>query len=308
MKKFSIRLSLFLLIALLSVELYIRVNHLNIDVPSRQINKEGIQLYKPNQTGYWANATHQWKINREGWPGELPSNMDSLVTLIGDSHIENFMNTIECNLASILNKEKLGYHFFSAGRSGVSLIEALEISNYLKRKYHPVQQFIFVKESDLDESIEEFGKKSDITQINLTNHTIINGELKSPGLKMIVYNIKTLYYFRNSFSQIGSASKEGEAKSVEKESGINKNLAQYNQLLSFISKNYKTDEITFFLHPETNGAIEKLFAANHLNYYKFRADDSLKWRSSPNDEAHWSYYGFLEAAKQIKKIKFKNKQ
>lgn len=304
MKKFIIRLSLFLLLALISIEIYIRVNHLNIDVPSRQITKEGIQLYNPDQKGYWANATHQWIINKEGWPGELPSGMDSLVTLIGDSHIENFMNPVECNLASILNKKELGYHFFSAGRSGVSLIEALEISNYLKRKYHPLKQFIFVKESDFKESIQELGKNPDMTQISLTDQKIINGQLKSPGLKMIVYNIKTLYYFRNSFSQIGASPKENGTKSVQGKSALGKNIKQYGKLLDFISKNYKTDQITFFLHPETNPAIEKLFAEHHLDYYKFIADDTLKWRSSAKDEAHWSCYGFDEAAKQIKKVKF----
>lgn len=301
MKKFIIRLFFLFVVAFLSVEVYIRVNHLTIDVPQRQINEHGIQLYNPSQEGFWANGSHTWEINQEGWPGKLPVKMDSLITLIGDSHIENFMNPPNCNLGNILNAKRLHYNFFPAGRSGVSLIEAMEISKFLADTYKPVKQFVFVKESDLKESIQELGISSDITQFNLTNKVLVNGELKSPGLKKIFYNIKTLYFFRNVFASIKPGS---QMAPKEKYKEVRTTLSEtdskyYNELLKYINEKYNANEITFFLHPETIKPIEDLFIKHHLKYYKFKAGDNLKWRSSPTDEAHWSCYGNEQAAEQI---------
>ena len=73
----------------------------------------------------------------------------------------------------------------------------------------------------------------------------------------------------------------------------------YNELLKFIKERYDTKETTFFLHPETVKPIEDLFIMNHLKYYRFKADDNLKWRSSPTDISHWSCYGYEQAAQQI---------
>jgi len=300
MKKYIVRILFFGIVAFISVETFIRVKHLNIDVPTRQINEEGIQLYNPNQNGYWSNASHSWQINEEGWPGKLPHSRDSLITLIGDSHIENFMNPIECNLETILNEKKIRYNFFAAGRSGVSLIEALEISDYLK-KYKPVKQFIFVKEGDLKESIQELGIKEDITQLSLKNKIIINGQLKSPGLKKIVYNIKTLYYYKNSLVGIrpGSSPKSKLTNSKEKHILNETDKIYYHQLLKYVFENYNTSEITFFLHPETTKSVEDIFKNNNLNYYKFITASPKKWRNSPQDESHWSCYGHQQAAIQV---------
>jgi hypothetical protein len=291
-------------VTFISVEAYIRINHLIIDIPSRQINEEGIQLYNPDQVGYWSKGSHKWVINAQGWPGLIPKKMDSLVTLIGDSHIENLMNPVECNLASILNEKEMPYNFFSAGRSGVTLIEALEISNYLNSKYRPLKQFIFVKESDFDESILQIKVRNDATQVDLRKEIIVKGVLKSPKLKKIIYSIKTLYYLRNSLNRSKSNDINENKDYVETIKEDNSDL--HNQLLQFISKNYKTQDITFFLHPEINKSFEKLFSDNNLNFYKFTAKDTLKWRSSPNDEAHWSCFGFNQAADQIVTNKFVN--
>lgn len=298
MKNFILRLFIFSILALVSVEIYIRINHLTIDIPQRTINDKGIQAYKPNQTGYWFKGAHTWQINEEGWPGKLPQSMSHLITLIGDSHIENFMNPNDCNLGTILNNNELKYNFLEAGRSGATFIEYLEMSKYLYSKYNPELQFVFVKESDFSESLIHKGRKQDVTQVNLKKGKIIKGELKNPILKKFVYNIKTLYYFRSAINVDILRlpfRKDNQTKSI-KEDSVREDA---HKLLEFVASNYDTKNIVFFLHPETREGIVDIFGQFNLQHYKFNSEDSLKWRSSKNDVAHWSCFGFQQAAKQI---------
>lgn len=298
MKGFLLRLSLFFILSLVSVEAYIRVNHLTIDIPERMINKEGIQAYIPNQTGYWINGSHKWKINSEGWPGNLPESMDNLITLIGDSHIENFMNPEDCHLGSLLNSYNLNYNYFEAGRSGATFIEYLQIAKFLQSKYKPKSQFIFVKESDFSESLVQARRRPDVTQLDIENGNIINGTLKNPTLKKILYNIKTLYFFRSTFTQVGPRLDFGKNNRgvTEKE---DRTLEDAQSLMEFIQINYDTENLVFYLHPETRVEIVSLFENYKFKYYKFDAKNNLKWRNSSLDQAHWSCYGFQQAAKQI---------
>lgn len=284
----------------MSVEAYIRINHLTIDVPKREIGKDGIQKYKPGQTGYWRDATHSWQINSEGWAGTLPKSFSNLITLIGDSHIENFMNPQNCHLDSMLQSENSGYNFFEAGRSGVTLIEAVEIAKSLDAAYKPVQQFIFVKESDFKESITGLGRMEDVTQINLQEQQIVTGKLKSPFLKSILYNFKTLYYFREEFTKnlnpATSTDKPVQVNLTGSKSEIN---PDYDKLLAYIKEHYKTTNLVFFLHPETPDQYTALFESHGLKVYKFQTKEPSKWRNTPEDEAHWSCYGFQNACRQI---------
>jgi hypothetical protein len=302
MKKFILNSILFLFFTILCTEIYIRINHLTVDIPRREIDKNGIQKYKPLQNGYWSYGSHKWQINKEGWPGELPSSFHNMITLIGDSHIENFMNPDSCHLGAILNKSNLKYNFFEAGRSGVTLIEAFEISKALKKQYKPTRQFIFAKNSDFKESIVELNKLGDVTQVSLAKNKIIQGQMKSPFLKMMLYNFKTLYYFRNSLD-------ENKLAQISKKKGndIKKNINSeyYEKLLVFIKNNYETKDIVVFLHPDTEESYRKLLEKHGFNCYQFKTKSKRNWGKNEKDQAHWSCYGFHEASKQI--INFINK-
>ncbi|MDT0294059.1 hypothetical protein ACFQ3R_06245 [Mesonia ostreae] len=298
MKNFILRLFIFLIIALVSVEIYIRMNHLTIDIPQRTINDQGIQAYKSNQTGYWSKGAHTWQINAEGWPGKLPQSMNHLITLIGDSHIENFMNPNECNLGTILNNEEMRYNFLEVGRSGATFIEYLEISKYLYSKYNPELQFVFVKESDFSESLLQRGRRQDVTQVNLKERKIIDGELKNPALKKFLYSIKTLYFFRSALDIdiLKLPFRKGNQTKSIKEDKVREDA---QKLLEYVASSYDTKNILFFLHPETREEIVDVFDQFNLQHYKFNAKNNLKWRNSKNDVAHWNCFGFQEAAKQI---------
>lgn len=298
MKKFIFRIIIFLFFAFLVVEVYIRVNHLTNDIPRRQIDKDGIQKYIPFQKGKWSKGAHGWSINKEGWPGILPKSYDNLITLVGDSHIENFMNPEYCSLGYFLNASNTKYNFFEAGRSGVTLIEALEISKSIQNKYKPIKCFVFVKQSDFRESIMEFGRKDDVTQFCVSENKVISGKLKAPFLKLILYNVKSLYYFRNTFD-FSIKNKTSSNKIVIQQQDYVEN--EYFKLLKYISKNYETDKIVFFLHPETDDFYFNLLKKSNLNVYQFKTknDNKSEWGVSENDLSHWGCKGFQEASLQI---------
>jgi|TARA_R110000737_G_scaffold352064_1_gene396474 hypothetical protein len=300
MKKFILRLTLFILVLFVSIESYIRFNHLAIDIPERTINEFGIQCYVPNQSGYWTGGTHQWQINSEGWPGEAPKHLSNLITLIGDSHIENFMNEDDCHLGTLLNQSNLKYNFLETGRSGATFIEYLEIAKYLQSKYKTVKQLIFVKESDFAESIAQEGRKNDVVQVDLEKDEIVPGTINSPFLKKAFYSIKTLFFFRSSLMNAGPRMEFSKQKSKQLQEN---HSAEYCQkLLQFIKSKYKVDNLIFCLHPETSDEIVTLFEQFGLNYYRFKTEDNLKWRNSPDDVDHWNCFGFQQATKQIRTL------
>ncbi|MGB3151923.1 MAG: hypothetical protein WBB27_14795, partial [Maribacter sp.] len=111
MKKFIKNIIFFLVILFILGEIISRFLHLSSDIPRRTIDENGIQKYIPNQAGFWVGGTHEWKINKLGWPGELPESYDNLITIVGDSFIENFMNPNECHQSILLKNELPKYNF-----------------------------------------------------------------------------------------------------------------------------------------------------------------------------------------------------
>ncbi|MEX0314760.1 MAG: hypothetical protein AB3N18_11325, partial [Allomuricauda sp.] len=189
MSKFIKEILFFLIFGLLIGEIVARVFFLTSEIPERQIDKFGIQRYQPNQVGYWKGGSHQWHINEKGWPGELPESYNDLVTIIGDSFIENFMNPDECHQMSYLKKILPKYNYTEASRSGISFIEALEISKQLD-SLNPKAQLIYINETDFRESVWQIAPLADITQVDLDNDSIIYGEMKAPGIKKVLYSWK----------------------------------------------------------------------------------------------------------------------
>ncbi|MCF2493136.1 hypothetical protein [Dyadobacter chenhuakuii] len=127
MGKLLLKFFIFLLGGFVIGEAIVRAYHLTSEVPKRYLDDNGIQRYNPDQQGSWKGGNHSWATNELGWTGTLPVSYDSLVTIIGDSFIENFMNPSDCHQDVLLKSKVPKMNFVEAGRSGVSFIEAMEI-------------------------------------------------------------------------------------------------------------------------------------------------------------------------------------
>jgi len=299
MKKFLKNIIAFSILAVIAGEVVVRMTHAMSDIPQRTIDKYGIQKYYPNQEGYWKGGDHKWTINELGWAGELPSSYNNLITIIGDSFIENFMNPNECHQSAYLEEKMETYNFMEAGRSGVSLIEAMEISKNMD-SLQPVKTLVYVNNNDFYESIREVKLMEDITQLNLKDSSIAYGKMKAPGLKKVLYTWKLLYYFYNRFPlfvQSNNTEAVIENKVDEYENQLKSKLEIF-QLIDYISNTYNITKTTLVFHPNCNiEIIKKCKTAGFGVIVLDSSKDETSW--SFEYDSHWTCYGHERAAQQV---------
>lgn len=304
MKSFIKDLLIFIIIGFAIGEVIARCFSLTSDIPRRYVDESGIQKYLPNQEGTWIGGEHSWQINAKGWPGKLPAANDNLVTIIGDSFIENFMNPNECHQASYLLELLPQYNFMEAGRSGVSFIEAMEISRQLD-SLHPKMHLIYVHVSDFSESIIQIARRPDITQIDLDKEKVIPGTLKAPKLKLILYNWKFMYYLYNRLpinlgqAATGDVQKGNKTRSPKKNDGL-----YHEELLSYVAENFKTDDKILVFGPGSDKNLGELAKKYGFDVLHLDNKNDKKW--SFEYDSHWTCYGHQRVAEQVSE-KIKNK-
>lgn len=285
---------MFFLGLLITIEITLRVTHMTIDLPRRVITDRGVQRYAPNQDGYWLGGGHKWYINSMGWPGSLPASFDNLILLVGDSHLENFMNPGDCHQNILLKANLSGFNFFEAGRSGVSFIEGLEISSELDT-INPILSLLYVKDEDFTESIADLGRLNDITQVDLSNSTLIHGQLKHPLAKNILYSVKIAYYYFNKLREVKFPNQE--IKNCSESLIDNHKLIK--ELLIFGRKEYNIEKVVLVFHPGSDKGIVSLSREVGYKTITFDPGYEMDWGSSPEDTGHWSCNGHREAARII---------
>lgn len=296
MKKLFKNIILFLLVSIVVGEAVVRLTHTMADIPQRTIDEFGIQKYYPNQEGYWKGGKHKWNINKLGWPGELPQSFDNLIMIIGDSYIENFMNPNKCHQSSFLKSKLKNYNFMEAGRSGVSLIEAMEISKHMD-SLQPIQSLIYVNNGDFYESITQIKPMSDITQLDTKTNAIKYGKMKTPGLKKVLYNWKLMYYFYNRFPLSKYLNKNHKKASKELKKEISKDNSKINQLITYIKQNYNINDKTLVFHPNSEKWIIDLCKTAGFNIILLDSSKDTTWTF--DYDSHWTCYGHEKAAEQI---------
>ena len=294
MKKLIIRFILFLIVGYVIGEIVVRTFRLTSDIPQRYVDANGIQLYKPGQKGYYKDVDEPWNVNKYGWLGVSEiNNKNKRVSVIGDSYIENLMNPAACNQGYLLQQLNNDIGFFEAGRSGVTFIEALEIakqSDSLNFNRH----LIYVSADDFEESFAQKQRYSDRMQYDSESNSILKGEMKSSGLKKVLYNTKFLYYLYQRFPLFVSKQNMGEG---EKEA-ITFNPDDYNKLADFCKQNYNMDKVTLVFHPGTPKEIVDFFNSRQIANIPLAQKTEQSWDLSSAD-GHWSCFGHGEAADQI---------
>lgn len=298
MKPFLKNIFLFTFICFLVGELLVRYTHAVTDLPRRKIDEYGIQKYYPSQSGYWKGGKHKWVVNELGWPGVIPDSFDNLITIIGDSYIENFMNPIECHQSVLLKQRLTKYNFIEAGRSGVSFIEAMEISKQFDT-LHPKYNLIYINSKDFYESITSIRPSPDITQLNLESGKIVYGKIKSPGLKKVLYNCKILYYFYNRFfSKINKDESLPKKKILKKDSDEKVNdIIKIQRLLNYTKQNYQLNNKILVFHPKSDLKIVEMCKKVGFKIIKLDSANDKSWTF--DFDSHWSCYGHSRAADQI---------
>ncbi|NNK72423.1 MAG: hypothetical protein HKO94_04430 [Flavobacteriaceae bacterium] len=293
MKRFILRFILFLVLGYLLGEVVVRYYKLTSDVPHRYVDTHGLQLYEPGQTGYFKGASEPWTVNEFGWLGiNTIENKNRRISIIGDSYIENIMNPDNCNQGYLLQELNPEVGFFEAGRSGVTFIEALEIAQKMDSLDFD-EHLIYVTDADFTESFANKTRYADRLQVDLDRNIILKGELKSPGLKKILYNLKFMYYLYLRFPLFVGEQNKGEIAATE---DFDRN--SFDRLFAFCQSNYDLRKITLIFHPETSDDIVSFFKEKGLRHIRLVVQNGKSWDLNAAD-GHWSCLGHAQAARQI---------
>jgi hypothetical protein len=298
MKKFITHLFLFTIVLSIVGEVSIRIFKLTSDIPQRFIEQSsGLQLYKPGQSGYYKKAAEKWEVNQYGWLGIANTEKRPLFSIIGDSYIENIMNPISCNQGFILQSHFDSCSFFEAGRSGVTFIEALEISKYLDSLIRPTYHLIYLGDGDFNESITQIHRFSDRVQVDLDKKLILKAKMKAPVAKKILYSSKLLYYMYLRFPSF--INKQNKGETLKKNGGniTPSNYLKISELFQFCASKYNLDKIILIFHPKTDNKIINI--AKSFKFKTFTLQEHTKSWALGEHDGHWSCYGHHEAVKQI---------
>ncbi|MFT6127471.1 MAG: hypothetical protein ACJA2M_000474 [Polaribacter sp.] len=300
MKKFILRFIVFLIAGYLVGEIVVRTNKLTSDVPQRFVDANGIQKYILGQKGFYKGSDEPWKVNEYGWIGvNNINNRPNRVSIIGDSYIENIMNPISCHQGYILQKLNENIDFFEAGRSGVTFIEAMEITKQLDSLKFD-KHMLYISENDFEESFSNSIRYDDRTQFDEANNSLLFGNLKSPGLKKTLYNAKFLYYLYNRFPLFVSKQNKGEVKENVNEEKEIYNYDSFNKLFKYCKSNYELNKIILVFHPNTSSDITNFFINIGMQCIILEKEPDESWDLNGGD-GHWSCYGHQEVSKQITK-------
>jgi hypothetical protein len=301
MKKFILKISIFILLSLLCGELIVRYYKLVQDNPRRFVDSTGIQRYIPGQVGYSNRGKVKWKVNDYGWLGTAFAKKDTIISVIGDSFIENIKLIDSCHQGVILKPFFRNVGFFEAGRSGVTFIEACEITKLLDKEISPDYHLLYLNENDFKESISNIVRYTDRMQIDINSGEILNAELKSPGLKSILYNTKVMYYLYLRFPIFVSAQNKAVKK---KELSINLEEKEkydtiYEKLLETVVEKYEVERIIFVIHPSTRDKLIQIIHKWGIKTIILNAKGDENWTFGEND-IHWTCYGNKQVAKQVR--------
>ncbi len=299
MKKFILHSILFLTFLFVSSELTIRVFNLISDIPQRVVDDSGIQKYLPGQKGQYSGF--HWETNKYGWIGVAETEGD-IITIVGDSFIENLMNPIDCNQGALLKNYYPQYSFFEAGRSGITLIEAIKIASLLSEELKPKYQLIYVSTNDFLESASNLTYYSDRYQVNLDTGIEHAGQIKYKKIKEMIYRVKTLYYlYKNYPIFVEERNKVTDHKETDfalSNTNQSKNIEIIRNLFQYIVSNYDMSSIAFVFHPGIDESVVKYAIEFGVNYVELSSDDIESWRVSESD-GHWNCYGHTQVSGQV---------
>ncbi|MDO6518268.1 hypothetical protein [Zobellia uliginosa] len=301
MKKFITTVFLFLVLGMIVGELIARFFVISPDIPKRSIDQWGIQKYIPNQFGKWKTGQHTWQINELGWPGILPNSTDSLITIIGDSFIENFMNPDSCRQNVYLKKKLPGFNFLEASRSGVNFLEATMIADQLD-SLKPKYQLLYVHDTDFKESIVQLNTNTQLTQFDIVKGKITKAQLKSSFAKNALYTCKFIYYLYSNYWQ----NKKNKSQTKTKTKQIPPQLDSIKIMLSSLNSPNRTNNRILVFRPDTDPNIIALCKDMGYKYILLKQSTNEEW--SFDHDPHWTCFGHKKAALQIaKKLEHKLK-
>ena len=294
MKKYLLRIFIFIVIGILLGEIGVRVFDLAVDTPVAYRDEDQLIKYNPNQDGTSVQRC-KWIINKYGNFGPEPASLDSLITVIGNSYISNTMNPPECHQAVYLTRENQDYNFYPMSRDGASFLEFMEMTKSLE-PLNPVKQLLYLHDEDFLYSVVELLNAPLTVQYSLEKKEIRYAHLGDSKLKKLLYRFKFAYFiYRNYFvlAELNLFNRPEEVSHVN--TGLDYDSLEL--LFDFVKENYSIPDILLVFFPESDPGLMDLAEQAGFETMLLETDDYTSWLTSIG--GHWSCYGHEEVARQV---------
>ncbi|SNQ43937.1 hypothetical protein [Cellulophaga lytica] len=189
MKKVILKVILYVIILLLSLELLVRIFHLHNERPERYLDEYGVEKWVPNQKGYSVTGNRkqnvgEYRINNFGFNSVYDDyivSKDSIeVAIIGDSFIEGFHQNYTNSISRKVEKKITDIKVLEFGYAGYNLSEEFNLIQSYEHLFKDIDKvFIYMRYTD-DLTVGEYKVSS-----RLSLNTPLNRLLKKS--KLIVY-------------------------------------------------------------------------------------------------------------------------
>lgn len=253
MKKFILKIVLYIFLILVVLEITVRIFHLYTEDPPRYIDIYGVEKRVPGNRGYAVTGNRnqdvaEFHINNAGFNSYrdyLPTKDKFEIALIGDSFIEGFHQNYYNSIGKKIEDRLKGAEVYEYGYSGYDLANQLQLINAYQKDFELI-----------DEVILYMNYKNDLAR----------GEYK-PDTARIAMLSSPLFKIRNHIKLLAYGSKIGILEPI-------KHLVT-GKAFNINAKGYKTNEI------ETETPGEKLerdqrYLANFKNLVELYGYDKTK--------------------------------
>lgn len=299
MKKYILRIALFIFFGFVLGEIVVRVFHLTVDVPETYRDENNLVRFYPDQTGYSADR-FKWIINKYGNFGHEPKSLDSLVTVIGNSFISATMNPPECHQANYLASMNQDYNFYPMSRDGASFLEFMEMAKSME-KLNPCKQLFYVHGSDFIVSVTERVNQTGTVQLSLETGEVRDTQPSGSSLKKKLYKFKFAYFlYRNYIVPYMVDLNMAGGRADESLFEVQESDYPYIQgLLDYVKDHYVLDNIVLVFFPDSDPGLISMTEQAGFTALPLQTDDYRSWVT--NIGGHWNCNGHKEVAKQIDK-------
>jgi hypothetical protein len=162
MKKLIFKSICYTLLILVALEGYVRVFHLTKDYPSRYVDADGVEKWRPNQSGFSVTGNRrqnfsEYHINNSGFNSYRefkPSREGIELALVGDSFIEGFHQNYYNSIGYKIEQKLPNVDVYEFGYAGYDFADQMHLIHAYKAQFDLIDQvFIGIKfENDLNRS------------------------------------------------------------------------------------------------------------------------------------------------------------
>lgn len=301
MKKLIIKIVIYSLMILISLEIIVRVFHLSKDDPSRFVDEYGVEKWIPNQEGYSVTGNRnqnfsKFHINKSGFNSYrefTPSKDKTEIALVGDSYIQGFHQNYNNSIGKKIENRLENVEVYEYGYAGYDLADQLHLINKYKKDFDLIDHVFIGLQFKTDLTRGEYK----IIQDRMHLESPIYNNIRK--IKLLVYTknigvLDPLSKLVGKLSLIGKKNSAPPQKARPKEDIDTINLAYIENFKSLIGKyGFNKERFVFLLDSSITPNIFLGFLdENNFKYLDFHEafNESTKPTTLIYDR-HWNNHG-----------------